>query len=86
MPLKISWIFQGQENKEVTSTMGIETQKFGKRTNMLSIENIAQFHMGNYTCVATNNVGSASHSAELIVQGLNFLIAPLQFALQMNIF
>ncbi|ODN02698.1 Hemicentin-1 [Orchesella cincta] len=68
LPLKISWIFQGQESREVTAQMGIETQKFGKRTNMLSIENVAQFHMGNFTCVVTNVAGSTSHSAELIVQ------------------
>lgn len=42
-PLTISWIFHGQE---LSSQMGIETMRIGKRTNILSIENVAPFHMG----------------------------------------
>lgn len=46
MPLSLQWIFHG---KELSSQMGIETAKFGKRTNMLTIESLAPFHAGNYT-------------------------------------
>ncbi len=42
-PLTISWIFHGQE---LSSQMGIETTKIGKRNNLLSIESIAPFHAG----------------------------------------
>lgn len=42
-PLHISWIFHGQE---LSSQMGIETTRIGKRNNLLSIESIAPFHAG----------------------------------------
>jgi len=67
LPLSISWIFHGQE---LSSQMGFETAKFGKRTNMLMIESLAPFHMGNYTCMASNSAGSANHTALLTIRGL----------------
>jgi len=67
LPLSIRWIFHGQE---LSSKMGIETTKFGKRTNILTIENIAPFHMGNYTCVASNHAGSTNYTVPLVVRGI----------------
>jgi len=66
LPVSISWIFHG---RELSSQMGIETAKFGRRTNMLSIESVAQSHMGNYTCVATNDAGTTNYTSELLVRG-----------------
>jgi len=66
LPLSISWIFHGQE---LSSQMGIETAKLGKRTNFLTIESIAQMHMGQYTCLASNPAGSTNHTASLTIRG-----------------
>jgi len=41
LPMTITWIFHGQE---LSSQMGIETSKFGKRSNILSIESVAAMH------------------------------------------
>jgi len=67
LPLSIRWIFHGQE---LSSKMGIETTKIGKRTNILTIENIAPFHMGNYTCVASNDAGATNYTVPLVVRGI----------------
>ena len=66
LPLTVSWIFHG---RELSSQMGIETTRLGKRTNILTIDAVAAAHTGNYTCVATNPVGSTNYTAELIVSG-----------------
>lgn len=66
LPVSISWIFHG---RELSSQMGIETVKIGKRINLLEIDAVAASHTGNYTCVATNGAGSTNFTAELIVQG-----------------
>jgi len=66
LPLSIRWIFHGQE---LSSQMEIETAKLGKRTNFLTIESLAPFHMGNYTCMASNPAGSTNHTAQLVIRG-----------------
>jgi len=66
LPLSISWIFHGQE---LSSQMGIETVRIGKRNNLLTVESIAPFHAGSYTCVVSNKAGSVNHTADLIVRG-----------------
>lgn len=65
-PLSISWIFHGQE---LSSQMGIETVRIGKRNNLLTIESIAPFHAGKFTCLVSNLAGSTNHSTILIVRG-----------------
>lgn len=66
IPLTISWIFHG---KELSSQMGIETTRIGKRVNVLTIESIAPFHAGDYVCVATNAAGSTNYTTELVIMG-----------------
>ena len=66
LPLTITWTFHG---RDLSSQMGIETTKVGKRTNILSIESLAPFHMGNFTCTATNLVGVTNYTAELTIRG-----------------
>jgi len=34
------------------------------------IESLAPFHMGNYTCTASNAAGSTNHTASLTIRGL----------------
>jgi hypothetical protein len=62
LPLSISWVFHGQE---LSSQMGIETTKIGRRANTLTIESIAPFHQGTYTCIVTNNAATTNFSSTL---------------------
>ncbi len=66
LPLTITWIFHGQQ---LSSQMGINTMRIGKRTNLLTIDAVASSHMGNYTCVASNNVSTKNYTAQLKVHG-----------------
>lgn len=66
LPLTITWIFHGQQ---LSSQMGINTVRIGKRTNLLTIDAVAASHVGDYTCVASNSVASTNFSAQLQVHG-----------------
>jgi hypothetical protein len=66
-PLSITWAFHG---RNVSSQMGITTSKIGSRMSVLMIEHIVSGHSGKYTCTARNAAGSANHTAELIVNGI----------------
>lgn len=43
----------------------------GPRSSVLTIESISGEHAGNFTCVAKNQAGTATHFSTLIVNGLN---------------
>ncbi|XP_024939106.1 Down syndrome cell adhesion molecule-like protein Dscam2 isoform X43 [Cephus cinctus] len=65
-PIEIQWTLNGepitrQNQPEITVT------KTGKKISVLSIDSVAAHHAGEFTCVASNLVGSASHSATLSV-------------------
>jgi hypothetical protein len=66
LPLTIKWIFHGIE---LASQMGINTVRIGKRTNLLTIDSVAASHMGNYTCVASNEISSTNYTTQLKVHG-----------------
>lgn len=68
MPVDFSWMFNG---KPIPNDISVNVTPFGKRTSVLSIEYVDQSHIGNFTCVASNKAGQASHSAELFVKGTN---------------
>lgn len=65
-PLRISWSFHGHN---ISSDQGIRTTNVGSRTSILMIENVGHRHRGNYTCMASNKAGNASHTAELKING-----------------
>lgn len=48
----------------------ISTSKIGKRIHFLSIDSVKGDHAGNYSCIASNEAGSANYTAPLIVIGL----------------
>lgn len=64
MPIDISWYFN--KNK-IRTNDGILITRSGHRISMLNIESAQSRHRGTYTCVASNEAGSAEHSAELKV-------------------
>lgn len=71
LPLNIDWYFNGQR---LLPHMGITTSMFGHRANFLSIQTVRQEHKGRYTCIATNQAGSAAYSADLHVNGISVFI------------
>lgn len=66
-PLSISWSFHGIDSQ--VSDNGITTSNIGGRMSMLVIEDVKHTHQGNYTCQATNEAGTSSHTAYLKVNG-----------------
>lgn len=66
MPMHITWSLKG---KELNSGDSIMTTMLGKRASMLIISNVDYTHIGEYTCRATNQAGSVTHSTELKVNG-----------------
>ncbi|CAH0555680.1 unnamed protein product [Brassicogethes aeneus] len=65
MPIKFSWMLNG---KPITEQSKINTGSFGKKISFLSIDNVSEEHIGNYTCLASNRAGISSESAELVVK------------------
>ena len=68
-PLSISWSFHGENLAPHGSANGITTSNLGGRMSMLVIEQVKHTHQGNYTCQASNQAGTRSHTAQLIVNG-----------------
>ncbi|RZF38601.1 hypothetical protein LSTR_LSTR010934 [Laodelphax striatellus] len=63
-PLKITWSFHGEE---LSSHLGISTAKFSERSSILTIASAMAAHTGNYTCSASNQAGTASFTATVLV-------------------
>lgn len=70
LPVDISWLFN---DYPMNSYSGISIIKGSKKNSILTIESVGGRHAGNYTCTARNAANAVSHSAELIVNGLEDL-------------
>lgn len=70
MPIEILWLFN---ESPLNSGSGVILSRSGRKISMLSIDSIEATHRGNYTCVAKNVAGEASHSALLHVNGTNYV-------------
>ncbi|XP_043478446.1 Down syndrome cell adhesion molecule-like protein Dscam2 isoform X37 [Leptopilina heterotoma] len=64
-PLDIDWLFEGQSLQSYKEDVAVTNS--GKRSKQLTIEAVAANHAGEYTCVASNIVGTVSRSATLNV-------------------
>lgn len=73
-PVTFHWTIDG---KPVEAIAGLKVDSLESASSVL-ISKANEAHTGNYTCVATNPVGSSSVVAEILVNGnqihLNFLI------------
>lgn len=67
LPINITWFLNG---KNVRAIEDIITSNLGKRVSSLAIDTVGAKHAGNFTCLAQNEAGNASYTAELIVNGL----------------
>lgn len=68
-PLSITWTFHGTQTETPGMDNGITTSNIGGRMSMLVIDYVKHIHQGNYTCQASNQAGSSSHTAKLLVNG-----------------
>ncbi len=70
LPLNISWSFEGHSNKPL-SELGISTNMFGQKANVLLIESTGAQHRGNYTCsvYSINSSTVTWYSTELNIHG-----------------
>lgn len=74
LPLQIFWTFN---NQPITGDVDVTVSKLGKRSSVLTIDNVGGHHAGNYTCHARNAAGSTVYTTELKVIG----VFPMQIML-----
>lgn len=67
LPLNIYWTFNNQPI--ISGENDLTISKLGKRSSVLTIDNVKGSDAGNYSCLAENKAGSSSYSTELKVIG-----------------
>ena len=65
-PLRLTWSWQGED---LALGPDITTSQLGGRTSLLMISSVSYRHSGRYTCIASNEAGTASFSTDLLVNG-----------------
>ncbi len=65
-PINIIWS-KGPET--VSDKHNITITKISRHLSILTIEEVAADHIGNYTCSAKNSVGTSNYTATLFVNG-----------------
>ena len=68
LPIEIAWTFKG-ETITLETHPGINIVNT-KKNSLLSIDSVSGYHAGEYTCVASNLVGTSTRSAVLSVNGI----------------
>lgn len=68
LPLNIEWMFN--DGLVTSDRQDLSTVKIGQRGMVLNIDSVSARHIGNYTCIGRNSAGSASFTAQLLVNGL----------------
>lgn len=66
LPINVMWTLN---RAPIEPSMGILTEKRGKRIYVLMIESVRAQHAGNYTCLAENAAGITEHMSQLVVNG-----------------
>lgn len=67
LPIEILWTFKGETIKSETHP-GIHISKT-KKNSLLSIDSVSGYHAGEYSCIASNLVGTSIRTAVLSVNG-----------------
>lgn len=65
-PIDLEWLFN---DYGISTYSGVTVVKGGKRTSILTIDNVHARHAGKYTCKAKNHAAAVNYTAELIVNG-----------------
>lgn len=76
LPIDIEWLFN---EYGISSYSGVTVMKGGKRTSMLTIDNVSARHAGKYSCLARNHAAAVNHTTELIVNGIELNIYKKNF-------
>ncbi|XP_035788175.1 Down syndrome cell adhesion molecule-like protein Dscam2 isoform X32 [Anopheles albimanus] len=63
-PLSVRWFLNGYPIHDHNT---IKVTNIGKRLSVLNIDSVHGHHAGNYSCEASNDAGSVSYIAELLV-------------------
>lgn len=66
LPMEITWL---HNDREITDDLGVSFVS-NKRVSTLTIESVAAYNAGNYTCQAKNKAGVDKFAIELTVNGL----------------
>ncbi|XP_015789143.1 Down syndrome cell adhesion molecule-like protein Dscam2 isoform X2 [Tetranychus urticae] len=63
-PIHVKWL---KDNVPVNHQRGIKVSQLSDYSSILLFESLALEHKGNYTCIATNEAGTATHTAHMII-------------------
>ncbi|XP_071035293.1 cell adhesion molecule Dscam1-like [Parasteatoda tepidariorum] len=67
-PIRIQWIKDGQQSFQPSTTSDdVRSVAVSPFSSSLVFESLAPEHRGNYTCVASNGAGTASHTAPMVI-------------------
>ncbi|KAJ8967482.1 hypothetical protein NQ314_002796 [Rhamnusium bicolor] len=75
IPVKFNWTLN---ERPLATLQGVNIASFGKKTSVVSIDSVNEFHAGNYTCFAENRAGFSSFSTSLVVKVLPHIV-PFSF-------
>lgn len=67
MPIHFTWTKNGHSMN--TNRNNYKIQQLDELTSILSLTRVSLEDAGNYSCIAQNEAGSASHTASLKVMG-----------------
>lgn len=66
LPIGIKWTFNG---RPIETLQEVNLVRSSKRVSQLTIDNVKDYHSGEYVCAAKNKAGITRHSAYLRVNG-----------------
>ncbi len=68
MPITLRWF---KDNVPISEHKGVRVNEVADYSSTLLFESLTLDHKGNYTCIAANNAGTVSHTASMIIHGMN---------------